>query len=97
MVASGLTTLRERVGHSIQYSGSNLDEKFFGSRDEDIQESQFLTARVHLLGEEAQKSMEMVVERKMNDAKERVLVDWDPATAKQLLQEALGDYSGSQS
>ncbi|KAM5511138.1 phosphotransferase family protein [Fusarium oxysporum f. sp. phaseoli] len=41
--------------------------------------------------------MEMVVERKMNDAKERVLVDWDPATAKQLLQEALGDYSGSQS
>lgn len=92
-----MTTLRERVGHSIQYSGSTLDEKFFGSRDEDIQESQFLTARVHLLGEEAQKSMEMVVERKMNDAKERVLVDWDPATAKQLLQEALGDYSGSQS
>ncbi|RBR06669.1 hypothetical protein FVER53590_02394 [Fusarium verticillioides] len=73
-----------------------LDEKFFGPRDKDTQESQFWKARVHLLGEEAQRSMEMVVERKMNDAEERVLVDWDPDTANQLLQEALGYYSDSQ-
>ncbi|KAF5723190.1 hypothetical protein FMUND_2041 [Fusarium mundagurra] len=73
-----------------------LDERFFGPRDEDIQGSQFWTARVHLLGEEAQRSMEMVVESKMNDAEERVLVDWYPDTANQLLQEALGDYSGSE-
>ncbi|KAF5564481.1 hypothetical protein FNAPI_2189 [Fusarium napiforme] len=73
-----------------------LDEKFFGPRDENTQESQFWKSRVHLLGEEAQRSMEMVVERKMNDAEERVLVDWDPDTANQLLQEALGDYSGLQ-
>ncbi|KAF5612872.1 uncharacterized protein FSUBG_1102 [Fusarium subglutinans] len=74
-----------------------LDERFFGPRDENIQESQFWTARVHLLGEEAQRSMEMVVERKMNDAEEGVPVDWDPDTANQLLQEALGDDSDSQS
>ncbi|KAG4278908.1 hypothetical protein FPRO04_06229 [Fusarium proliferatum] len=72
-----------------------LDERFFGSRDDDTQESQFWRARVHLLGEEAQRVMEMVVERKMNDAEERVLADWDPDTANQLLQEALGHYSSS--
>ncbi|KAI1037903.1 hypothetical protein LB505_001522 [Fusarium chuoi] len=72
-----------------------LDERFFGPRDEGVQESQFWRARVHLLGERAQRVMEMIVERKMNDAEERVPVDWDPDTANQLLQEALGDYSGS--
>ncbi|KAG5796190.1 hypothetical protein H9Q69_004744 [Fusarium xylarioides] len=73
-----------------------LDERFFGPRDDDIQKPQFWRARVHLLGEEAQRSMEMVVERKMNDAEERVLVDWDPDTANHILQEALGDCSISQ-
>ncbi|KAF5017838.1 hypothetical protein F66182_10209 [Fusarium sp. NRRL 66182] len=71
-----------------------LDERFFGPRDINGQENQFWTARVHLLGEGGRKHMEMVVQRKMKEAKERVLVDWDSATARELLHEALGDDRG---
>ena len=31
--------------------------------------------------------MDMVVQRKMDEAKERALVDWDPSMAKELLHE----------
>ncbi|EKJ75895.1 hypothetical protein FPSE_04075 [Fusarium pseudograminearum CS3096] len=66
-----------------------LDERFFGPRDEINQEDSYWRARVHLLGEKGRQDMETVVARKMGEAKERVLVDWDPTAAKTLLCKTL--------
>ncbi|KAF4471880.1 Phosphotransferase [Fusarium albosuccineum] len=70
-----------------------LDERFFGSRELGVQEDKFWTTRAHLLGEEGRRNMEIFVGRKMDEMKERVLVDWDTITAKELLDEALGHGS----
>ncbi|RSM04652.1 hypothetical protein CDV31_009976 [Fusarium ambrosium] len=66
-----------------------LDERFFGPREANASEDQFWKTRVHLLGEEGRRNMDIVVQRKMDEAKERVLVDWDPSKAKELLHQIL--------
>lgn len=65
-----------------------LDKKFFGDR-ENVAKDDLWKTRVHLLGEDERKAMEPFVERKMEESKERVLVNWDPAEAKERLSQVL--------
>lgn len=68
-----------------------LDERFFGKREQDVPKSDLWKTRVHLLGGEAREGMESFVEVKMEEAKERKLVDWDEEDVKRRLSEVLSD------
>ncbi|TVY46741.1 hypothetical protein LOCC1_G006218 [Lachnellula occidentalis] len=68
-----------------------LDEKFFGTRDDDIATDNLWGTRVNLLSEKERAAMELFMEWKMQDKKERILVDWDAEEAKQRLSEVLFD------
>ncbi|KAG4432201.1 hypothetical protein IFR05_012324 [Cadophora sp. M221] len=68
-----------------------LDERFFGPREDGIPQSELWKARFKLLSEKEKLVMEPFVEWKMEDKKERKLVDWDPEEAKQRLSEVLFD------
>ncbi|KAK2626189.1 hypothetical protein QTJ16_004451 [Diplocarpon rosae] len=67
-----------------------LDERFFGPRG-DVPEHDFWKTRVGLLSEEERAAMEPFVEWKMEDKKDRILVDWDPEEAKHRLSRTLFD------
>ncbi|GKU15204.1 unnamed protein product [Fusarium langsethiae] len=71
-----------------------LDERFFGPRERDVPQDKLWTTRVDLLEKAGIETMDLFVQRKMDEMKERVLVDWDPIEAKKLLHEALADNSG---
>ncbi|TLD07305.1 hypothetical protein PgNI_10440 [Pyricularia grisea] len=60
-----------------------LDQNFFGKRDENIPMHELWKTRVHLLNQE-RGAMDMV-QIKMEESKERVLVEWDDASARQRL------------
>lgn len=47
--------------------------------------------RINLLSAEESATMESFVERKVSETKERHIVDWDPADAKQRYLELLFD------
>lgn len=69
-----------------------LDERFFGERGtDDVSKHDLWKMRIHLLSEEERGAMESFVERKMEESKERILVDWDPKEAKERLSEVLFD------
>ncbi|OBS20355.1 hypothetical protein FPOA_06727 [Fusarium poae] len=68
-----------------------LDERFFGPREVVEHEDSYWKTRVQFLGEEGRQKMEVFVQRKMDEVKERVLVDWDPTAAKDLLSKTLGN------
>ncbi|KAK1766503.1 hypothetical protein QBC33DRAFT_578854 [Phialemonium atrogriseum] len=68
-----------------------LDEGFFGDRGDDISDHDLWKTRIHLLSEEEREAMEPFVERKMNESKERRIVDWDLTEAKQRFSEVLFD------
>ncbi|KDN71959.1 putative phosphotransferase [Colletotrichum sublineola] len=73
-----------------------LDERFFGERSfgeggEGLQAGELWKTRVHLLSEEERAAMEPLVQIKMEESKERVLVDWDAEEAKQRLSSFLFD------
>lgn len=64
-----------------------LDEKFFGKRESTVEKNDLWKTRVHLLSESVRNVMESFVQRKLEEMKERKLVDWDPEMAKSRLQE----------
>lgn len=64
------------------------DENFFGPREDNILPWQ---ARIGLLSGKERAAIVPFVEWKMEDKKERKLVDWDPDEAKQRLSEVLFD------
>jgi len=66
-----------------------LDERFFGSREENVDYSERWKARIGMLSQREKSAMEDFVERKMEESKERILVDWQPAEAKSYLAQAL--------
>ncbi|RFU30718.1 hypothetical protein B7463_g5620, partial [Scytalidium lignicola] len=66
-----------------------LDERFFGSREGDIAKQDLWKTRVHLLSERERSAMESFVERKMEESKDRILVDWDDEQVKVRLAEVL--------
>lgn len=66
-----------------------LDERFFGPREDSIGENELWKSRLHLLSEDARNAMERFVEQKVEDMKERKLVEWDPEAARSRLAEML--------
>jgi hypothetical protein len=65
-----------------------LDERFFGERRTDIPRSEIWKARVDLLGERERAGMEPFVARKMEESKQRILIDdWDPKEVQDRLSE----------
>lgn len=52
-----------------------LDKSFFGAQDEDVPTEELWKTRVHLLNEEERAAMEPMVQTKLEESKERVLVD----------------------
>ncbi|KAK2026721.1 hypothetical protein LX32DRAFT_695415 [Colletotrichum zoysiae] len=68
-----------------------LDERFFGERKEGVRAEELWKTRAHLLGEEERAAMEPLVRIKMEESKERVLVDWDAREARRRLSSFLFD------
>lgn len=69
-----------------------LDEKFFGARPKDISKEQYWLSRIYLLTEKEREAMEPFVERKMNESREKVLVDdWDENEVRRRFAEVLFD------
>ncbi|KAH8661724.1 phosphotransferase enzyme family protein [Ilyonectria robusta] len=66
-----------------------LDERFFGTRERNVPEHELWKTRIDLLGEGERRAMEPFVKRKMEESKERILMDWNPAEAKKLVTEIL--------
>lgn len=69
-----------------------LDERFFGRRQKHIEKNEFWKTRVHFLTEDARNAMEPFVDRKMEEMKERKLVEWELEAAKSRLAEVLFDH-----
>ncbi|TVY38041.1 hypothetical protein LSUB1_G005273 [Lachnellula subtilissima] len=68
-----------------------LDERFFGRREDGVENNDLWKTRLHLLSEDARNAMEPFVEGKVEEMKERKLVEWDPEAAKSRLAEVLFD------
>ncbi|KAF4781255.1 phosphotransferase [Colletotrichum scovillei] len=70
-----------------------LDEKFFGQRDPNskIPKSKLWKTRIHLLSSEEQAAMDTMVQIKIEESKERKLVEWEDAEARQRLSSFLFD------
>ncbi|KAK1623407.1 hypothetical protein BDP81DRAFT_503674 [Colletotrichum phormii] len=70
-----------------------LDEKFFGQREPygGIHNTELWKTRIDLLSPEEQAAMETMVQTKVEESKERILVEWDDAEARQRLSSFLFD------
>lgn len=68
-----------------------LDERFFGDRESGVAGHDLWRTRLHLLTDEERAAMEPFVGRKMAEARERLLVDWDPRDAKDSFSQLLFD------
>ncbi|UPK94090.1 hypothetical protein LCI18_005025 [Fusarium solani-melongenae] len=69
-----------------------LDKKFFGERRKDTSVEELWKTRVHLLSEQERTAMETLVQTKMEESKERILVEWDAEEVRQRLSSFLFDY-----
>ncbi|KAI0127404.1 phosphotransferase [Xylariales sp. AK1849] len=68
-----------------------LDERFFGERVKDVPIEELWKTRVHLLSEVKRAAMKPLVQTKMEETKERVLVEWDATETTQRLSSFLFD------
>ncbi|TDZ67202.1 hypothetical protein CTRI78_v003141 [Colletotrichum trifolii] len=68
-----------------------LDERFFGECGKDVPTKELWKTRVHLLSPKEQAAMELLVQIKMEESKERILMDWDAVDVKQRLSSFLFD------
>lgn len=68
-----------------------LDERFFGAREGDIPAEELWKTRVQLLRADERAAMESMVQTKMEESKERVLVEWEAEEAKRKLSAFLFD------
>lgn len=68
-----------------------LDERFFGDREDGVAGNRLWRTRLHLLADGERAAMEPFVVRKMAEARERKLVDWDPVDAKHSFSRLLFD------
>ncbi|KAK7711971.1 hypothetical protein SLS64_005242 [Diaporthe eres] len=66
-----------------------LDERFFGSRDPETLGKDLWQTRLHLLRQEEQQIMEVFVKRKMDESRDRILVEWELAEVRRRLAELL--------
>ncbi|CZT05325.1 uncharacterized protein RAG0_11474 [Rhynchosporium agropyri] len=68
-----------------------LDERFFGRSEDHVAENELWKTRAHLLSEGARAAMEPFVARKVDEMKERKLVEWSPGAARSRLKEVLSN------
>ncbi|KAB5542724.1 phosphotransferase [Coniochaeta sp. 2T2.1] len=68
-----------------------LDERFFGPRDPEVADKDLWRTRLDLLGQGEQQAMEPLVKQKMDESRERILIEWDPDEARKRLSELLFD------
>jgi hypothetical protein len=68
-----------------------LDERFFGKRPDGVLKEDLWKTRIDLLTDQERAAMEPFVERKLEEAKERVIVNWEPEEAQKRLSELLFD------
>ncbi|KAI1872373.1 uncharacterized protein JN550_004092 [Neoarthrinium moseri] len=68
-----------------------LDERFFGKRGADVPAKELWKTRVHLLSNVEPAAMERLVQTKMEEMKERILVEWDAKEATEHLSSFLLD------
>lgn len=61
-----------------------LDKRFFGRRAK-VENEAWWKCRIHLLSEGERRNMETLVEIKMKEKEERIIVDWDPEDARRYL------------
>jgi hypothetical protein len=66
-----------------------LDERFFGKREYHDPPEELWKSRIDLLTEQERRAMEPLVQMKLEELKERVLVDWEDAEAKKRLSALL--------
>ncbi|KAF4975973.1 hypothetical protein FZEAL_7300 [Fusarium zealandicum] len=66
-----------------------LDQRFFGARHSGVPDEELWKTRLDLLSREEQQAMEPFVTRKMEESRERILVEWEPAEARRRLSELL--------
>ena len=74
-----------------------LDQRFFGSkeREGEIPMQDLWKTRIHLLSERERSAMESFVERKVEESKERILIDWNDKQVKERMGEVFfEDYLG---
>ncbi|KAI3391712.1 hypothetical protein diail_6876, partial [Diaporthe ilicicola] len=64
-----------------------LDERFFGPRNPEVSDKDLWKTRLHLLSQEEQHIMESFVKQKMDESRDRTLVEWDPTEARRRLAE----------
>jgi hypothetical protein len=56
---------------------------FFGERAKKLPTEELWKIRVHYLNEKERAAMEPLVQTKMEESKERILVEWDDVEARQ--------------
>lgn len=66
-----------------------LDEKFFGARQEGLDENDLWKSRLGMFTEEERNAMEIFAERKMKESEERILVDWNEERVEKRMNEVL--------
>lgn len=69
-----------------------LDERFFGERPKNFSKEEYWRSRIELLTEKERAAMEPFVEKKVNELKERILVDdWDDGEVERRFAEVMFD------
>ncbi|KAJ4131771.1 hypothetical protein NW768_005968 [Fusarium equiseti] len=68
-----------------------LDERFFGDRDASVTKDDLWKTRIHLLSEEERDAMEPFVKRKIEEGRERKIMEWDEEEAKKMFSQLLFD------
>jgi len=66
-----------------------LDERCVGARDSGFPDEELWRTKLDLLSCEEQQAMELFVRRKMEDSRERITADWEPAKPRGRLSELL--------
>ncbi|KAH9214503.1 hypothetical protein DL95DRAFT_503460 [Leptodontidium sp. 2 PMI_412] len=66
-----------------------LDKRFFGERTEGSTAEGLWRSRVHLLSKEEQAAMEPLVQTKVEESKQRILIGWEDAEARRRLSSFL--------
>jgi hypothetical protein len=87
----GLTILSGRAGLLTLSTGNIWTKSSLVSGNNRGPAEELWKSRVHLLSEQEQAAMEPLVQIKTEKSKERILVNWDPAKAKQRLSSFLFD------
>lgn len=68
-----------------------MDERFFGTRPDNVTKNDLWKTRIDLLNENERTAMEPFVKRKMEESRDRRIVDWEADEAKSYFSSLLFD------